>query len=197
MNEKFFQPRGLFCLVMTFKPEQKSDHEPVDIVQTITKSINPADSAMRRNLRSLQTSSGKSQGELEMPEAAPLIFPMLDEAAAAAISDPTKKSALKTSSKFMRDYFDRRAMATYANDNSNSVLAMDPESQRGFASRYGDPSHPANSGSIISLISGGIVNPQARRQRRRENRAERRGRSVRKRERGIKRFLKQVKWPVA
>lgn len=37
-----------------------------------------------------------------------------------------------------------------------------------MVSRYNDPNHPANSGSLISLITGGAINPAARRQARRE-----------------------------
>lgn len=36
-----------------------------------------------------------------------------------------------------------------------------------MVSRYSDPNHPANSGSLISLLTGGAVNPAARRQARR------------------------------
>lgn len=43
-----------------------------------------------------------------------------------------------------------------------------------MASRYNDPNHPANSGSLISLLTGGAVNPAARRQARREAKQERR-----------------------
>jgi hypothetical protein len=39
-----------------------------------------------------------------------------------------------------------------------------------FKSRYSDPNHPANSGSIISLVTGGYVNPFERRDRRRYER---------------------------
>lgn len=43
-----------------------------------------------------------------------------------------------------------------------------------MVSRYNDPNHPANSGSLISLITGGAINPAARRQARREAKRERR-----------------------
>lgn len=39
-----------------------------------------------------------------------------------------------------------------------------------MVSRYNDPNHPANSGSLISLITGGAINPAARRQTKRERR---------------------------
>lgn len=32
-----------------------------------------------------------------------------------------------------------------------------------LTSRYNDPNHPANSGSLISLLSGGVINPAPRR----------------------------------
>ena len=37
-----------------------------------------------------------------------------------------------------------------------------------MVSRYNDPNHPSNSGSLISLITGGTINPDTRRQARRE-----------------------------
>lgn len=43
-----------------------------------------------------------------------------------------------------------------------------------MVSRYNDPKHPANSGSLISLLTGGAINPPARRQARREAKQERR-----------------------
>ena len=56
----------------------------------------------------LRVSSGKTYGEIEMPESAPLIFPALDQA---AVNPDANK--LKKSQKFVPDYFDRRAQATY------------------------------------------------------------------------------------
>lgn len=39
----------------------------------------------------------------------------------------------------------------------DSVLAQTPKPT--FTSRYADPSHPASSGSLISLVTGGRINP--------------------------------------
>ena|SRR6266536_5715420 len=36
---------------------------------------------------------------------------------------------------------------------------MPPDQQ--FASRYSDPNHPASNGSLVSLLTGGHVNPRA------------------------------------
>lgn len=98
---------------MTYKPDQKASHETVDTSQLIFKSLNPSDSKIREGLKTIRGSSGKTYGEFEMPEAASLVFPALDEAAAGLEQDPKKQNAFKKSQKFMADYFDRRAQATY------------------------------------------------------------------------------------
>lgn len=42
-----------------------------------------------------------------------------------------------------------------AKDNPDSALAAGPKPE--FASRFADPSHPANSGSLVALLSGGAI----------------------------------------
>ena len=114
MNDKLFRPNGLFALIMTYKPEQTADHEQIDISKAIVKSITPAESKMREQMKHLKLSSGKAYGELEMVESAPLIFPALDAAAAAAEGQGGKKqSSLNKGSKFVANYLDRRAQASY------------------------------------------------------------------------------------
>ena len=106
MNEKLFKPNGLFCLVMAFKPESDSRVENVDISQTILKSITSPNSSGFRS--SLKTFSGKTHGELRLPESAPLIFPALDTA-----TPDEKQNALKKSTHFVADYYDRRGQALF------------------------------------------------------------------------------------
>lgn len=113
MNEKYFMPRGLVCLIMKYSPGERASQETVDMSQTITKSLTPSESGMKKQLNSMKSSSGKTHGELEMPEAAPLIFPDLDAMAAAEGSHSKKKSGLKKTGVFLGDYFDRRAQASY------------------------------------------------------------------------------------
>jgi len=66
----------------------------------------------------LRVSSGKTYGELEMPEAAPLIFPALDQMTVGA--DGKKPNKLKRGGEFVANYMDRRTQATYV---SLSALA--------------------------------------------------------------------------
>lgn len=186
MNNEFFKPRGLYCLILTYKPEVSATHSSVDITQAITNYSSPASSKMKQGMRNMRLSSGATYGELEMPEAAPLIFPALDDLAANNSEGAVQKTnKLKSMNKFIADYYDRRAQAQYIAQGAPSALAqMNSAEQKQFASRYADPNHPANSGSLISLITGGHVNPAARRQEKRERRETRRGaRRVRKAER--------------
>ncbi|KAK0102279.1 hypothetical protein ONS95_005901 [Cadophora gregata] len=144
MNEEFFKPRGLYCLIMTYKPDSTASHTRVDINQTIATYSTPASNTARQTLRNLRTSSGKTYGELELPESAPLIFPALEKVA----KTPAKK-------------------------NPNSKLVV-PGSKPEFMSRYSDPNHAANNGSIVSLLTGGKVNPWAHKEEKRLARRQRR-----------------------
>jgi len=196
-NNEFFKPRGLYCLIITYKPESSDSHASVDITKAISSSINPAESGMKQAFKNMRLSSGKTYGELEMPEAAPLIFPALDQLGATE-EGVKKQNKLKSSQKFMADYFDRRAQASYAKENPTSSLAQTPST--GFVSRYSDPNHPANSGSIVDLLTGGVLNVKSRKQGRRSSkrvaRAYRRGEEItpqtgKRREGLVKRMLKK------
>ncbi|KAI9736248.1 MAG: hypothetical protein M1834_001134 [Cirrosporium novae-zelandiae] len=172
MNDQLFKPHGLFCMIMTFKPDKPNSLcEEIDINKLVVKTMTPASSAMREKMKSLRMASGETRGELQLPEAAPLIFPKLDQLADEAGADQAKQNKFKQSTAFVSDYLDRRAQATYNAQNPNSILAVQQPQQ--FASRYSDPNHPASSGSLISLVTGGHVNPMAARQSRRAAKHER------------------------
>lgn len=201
MNNEFFKPRGLYCLILTYKPETSTSHASVNITQAISNYDSAADSGFKQGLRNIRLSSGKTYGEIEMPEAAPLIFPALD-----ALQDSTtaaseqKSNKLKSSQKFVADYFDRRAQAKWEYENPQSSLASAVPKEKQFASRYSDPNHAASSGSLVSLITGGALDLKGRRDQRRAGKrirkARRRGYEInpqtgKKREGLVKRMLKK------
>lgn len=70
MNEQFFMPRGLFCLVMAYIPDSNHSHEPNSVTDLISRKLETVGS-IRNNLN---RHDGKTYGELEMPPAAPLVF---------------------------------------------------------------------------------------------------------------------------
>lgn len=172
MNQQLFEPRGLYALVMTYKPEASKpiDFERMDLNETIAR-YNAHDAGkMKEAMKGLRISSGTSYGEIMIPKAAPLIYPGVDEAALG--NDAKKQNALKSAGNFMGDYLDRRAQAKYAYSHPGSSLSSDQPQH--FASRFSDPNHAVNSGSIISLVTGGMYDPRARREAKRARRNERR-----------------------
>ena len=98
---------------MKYAPGERSSHESVDLSQTLLASLDPSKSTIKRQLNSMRNSSGKTYGELEMPEAAPLVFPDLDAVAAANEADGNKKSGPKAKGAFIATYMDKRAQASY------------------------------------------------------------------------------------
>ncbi|KIW88505.1 uncharacterized protein Z519_11074 [Cladophialophora bantiana CBS 173.52] len=197
INESLFKPRGLYCMIMTFKPD--NPHDPIlgmnlmntglsSTDQALVKATSIPDSELKQKLAKIRLTSGVSRGELSLPESAPLIYPALDAAAQAALDSAggtsgatqsvlpqSVKDKLHSSSGFLASYLDRRAQASYAGMHPDSKLVMPPPEKK-FASRFADPNHPANSGTILGLLTGGHFDPKAKRRgRRAQRRARRRG----------------------
>jgi len=143
---------------MTYNPESSETHEAVNLSSTISTTLSPH-SGIGKVGHKFRGSSGKTYGEMEFPEAAPLIFPALDTLADQTGEEAVRKrDKMKKAGVFVDNYWDKRAQARYAAKHPESSLASQtPKST--FTSRYADPNHPASSGSFISLITGGHVNP--------------------------------------
>jgi hypothetical protein len=188
INADLFMPKGLYCMIMTFKPDNPFDPILQSNILTsgtssaLIKATSHPDSDLRAKLKSIRLASGVTKGELSLPDSAPLIYPALDQAADLALaSNPEHKpSSLKTSSAFVAGYLDRRAQATYAALHPDSSLAhAAPPAPKQFANRYADPNHPANSGSITALLTGGAIDLSAgKRERRARRKARRDGRTL-------------------
>jgi len=143
VNEALFMPRGLYAMVMAFKdvvPGQQSGGpltrlattlgktlfaaERLDISQTAAKYSN-AEQTMpgwQKGLKSIRLASGRTYGEVELPEAAPLVYPYLDHAAERDLDPDGKgkatdnsgaKEKWKSAGKWVQDYLDRRSQVFY------------------------------------------------------------------------------------
>jgi hypothetical protein len=171
INESLFKPRGLFCMMMTYDPEAPAIVD-VDVTTSeqvaLAKYASNPETEWQRKLRTIRFTSGKTKGEMGLPQAAPLVYPGID----AALDDPSaeKQNFLKSSGQFMSTYLDRKAQAEYAGRYGGSKLAA-PESERQFKSKYADPNHPIHSGTIWGLVTAGKYDPvrekRARKARRR------------------------------
>ncbi|KAI5271056.1 hypothetical protein E4T47_05627 [Aureobasidium subglaciale] len=158
INKDFFMPRGLFCLVLTWNPDSADTSTTVGFDNIAAKVMSGNNEQF---MSSLRKSNGKTYGEYQWPEVAPLIYPSLDVLAATSDEEgQKKKSSLKTKRGFVEDYMDKRAQAKFAMKNPDSTLAAGPKPK--FSSRFADPSHPVNSGSLVALISGGAIQLPAR-----------------------------------
>ncbi|GAA97335.1 uncharacterized protein L969DRAFT_17243 [Mixia osmundae IAM 14324] len=151
MNKHLFRPRGLFALVMCFKPGAGHSvslgqfDETTSIVQTAMTD--------QAGLSTPKAVAGTTEGEMALPYAVPLVFPGVDQK-----SSESKKAL--SNSKVIANYFDKRAQAKYAAQNPGSSLTQQRPS---FASRFGDPTHAANQGGLVSLVSGGTIGKGKRR----------------------------------
>ena len=148
-NKEIFIPKGLYAMIVTYKtggseqPEvgvERVDLEATAVAKygggfqadaTVTESGDSEKPGMlgdvKEKMKQFRVASGETHGEAEMPViCAPLIFPALDAAAAAATSSPAAegernsegigsniKAKSKSASKFVNDYYDRRAQASY------------------------------------------------------------------------------------
>lgn len=135
VNRDLFMPRGLFVMVIAFKPDDNAKQGPlgqatsslkksifkkdkVDLNQAAMKWSNPDANRSKfgKKLDNIRVESGETTSELELPETASLIYPQLDRIAAGGY---TKEQSQGISEKFkdagewVNDYMDRRAMVFY------------------------------------------------------------------------------------
>jgi hypothetical protein len=181
VNESLFKPKGLYCLIMTFKPDHNESVLNADMGQemAIIKAMSVPEDKVGQQMRKWKISSGETMGEIGLPEAAPLIFPAIDHAAAKVVegqdvnTNARRSNKLKASGAFIADYLDRRAQAEYAETHSGSKLSVPENPNKNFASRFADPNHPVNSGSLVALLTGGALDLKSRKRERRAARTRR------------------------
>jgi hypothetical protein len=110
MNEKLFKPRGLYAIVMSFKPNATKaiSTGEFDPTATVARYDESTGKAWKDKTRQLRIASGTTHSDLQIGETAPLVFPVLEQAAA----DPNQ-SKWNSAKKFLGDYGDKRAQAVY------------------------------------------------------------------------------------
>lgn len=157
MNNDFYRPRGLYALVLTWNPAVDDLSIGVNINETIGKNIRQPQGIVDKTKKSFRPSMGNTNGVV-FSETAPLVFPALQQSLTESTHQETKTKREKIGlvKNLVADYYDRRAQAQYAGENPDSDLLVTPKPK--FTSRYSDPNHPASSGSLIGLVTGGAIN---------------------------------------
>lgn len=132
-NDELFKPRGLYCLVMSFRPDEVPQGEvalqDVDTSKDALKWLSPPSSAFKTNTSKFRKASGITRGESGLPESAPLIYPETGYAeigkGEAVEDEADAKRAPYSKRKVVQEYFDKRAQAKYV-----SVLLKSSHEQR-------------------------------------------------------------------
>ncbi|CRG92662.1 hypothetical protein PISL3812_09726 [Talaromyces islandicus] len=154
LNDEFFRPRELYCLIMTWDPNSHSSRINVDVNTTVKNSVSNRGGMLRK----FQSSNGTTT-QFEFMQTAQLVFPGLDYIAAVPGEEAKGiRNKLKRSKDFVTEYMDRKAQAEFVGENPDNLLSN--ELNPIFASKYADPNHPIHSGSLVSLILLGYINPQ-------------------------------------
>lgn len=151
MNREFFLPRGLFAVVMIWRPDQASAQVTIDSTSGETRIIpTPLAPVRRGGIAGFFGRKKLPEQEFILPQTAPLVF--LSERDVPHIKP--EGGTMERMAHFTADYFDRRAQAKYAAEHPNSSLAMQGVS---FRNRWADPNNPANSSTLLTMLSGGML----------------------------------------
>ncbi|KAI0476083.1 hypothetical protein GGR56DRAFT_453847 [Xylariaceae sp. FL0804] len=109
MNEEFFKPRGLYCLIMTYDPST---------TDTLVQSTMTASTGARDH-RLIRDNDGKT-GPLEFPPSARLVYPRLPVPAGAAVEGHQSWWSKKSSA--WDRYWDAKATVRYMKKNPDAPL---------------------------------------------------------------------------
>ncbi|KAB8218028.1 hypothetical protein BDV33DRAFT_193084 [Aspergillus novoparasiticus] len=145
------------------QPVEKLTFDPAPTIAKYTHTDeHPEMDMVKKRLKNIRLASGKTHGQIELPEAAPLVYPDLDRAAARAMEGNGKEAEgtrekMKSAGAWVQDYMDRKAQASYEAKNPGSTLVVPESGRKGFVSRYNDPNHPVNNGKLTSVLTGGLI----------------------------------------
>ncbi|KAK1572699.1 heterokaryon incompatibility protein-domain-containing protein [Colletotrichum navitas] len=172
VNAQYFRPRGLVCLVVTWQPGIGDSRLAVNFERGAPATRSETGLSERRANVITQKSSARTcwqdmkeqmgermkmtNGNLDWPEPAPLVFPANGDETegGSGIGAKKKKDALDRMEAWMEDISDKRAQAKWVDENGDNPSAgLTPKHE--FRSRYADPKHPAASGDMVALVTGG------------------------------------------
>ncbi|EQB54386.1 hypothetical protein CGLO_05799 [Colletotrichum gloeosporioides Cg-14] len=171
MNADFFRPRGLMCFVATWRPDDISGEVPVDFGcktagktpsvelsngDKVSSEPNSSENEKLGRIKKLLGERLKSHDHiLDWSDPAPLVFPAPNELVLVEGRDgQKKKNGLDRAEIWLDDYMDKRAQVEWVNENPElSAAKALPKAE--FKSRYADPTHPAASGDVVALVTGG------------------------------------------
>lgn len=106
-----------------FNPNLPQPERPeFDAAATISKFTHseehPQMNAWKQRMKHYRLESGATQGEMQLPECAPLVFPAIDRAAIRMRDGLEPKSNFQSGRTWVRDYIDRKSQASFVSTTS-------------------------------------------------------------------------------
>ncbi|KAK5064776.1 hypothetical protein LTR84_000610 [Exophiala bonariae] len=151
VNEEYFRPRGLYCLLMAYTPIKLGANAHFDVGEAI-----PREQPLPSTSLLLKEQTGTVEGEESLPSnVAPLVYPTKF----IAVQEDPKSTKSRNTVERVTEYLDDRAQARYAKESKGDVLSQ--PSPPSFKHWLLDPNHPATNGGLLGLISGGYLTPNA------------------------------------
>jgi hypothetical protein len=102
-----------------------------DAAATISKFTHseehPQMNAWKQHMKHYRLESGTTQGEMQLPECAPLVFPEIDRAAIRVRDGLDPKSKFQSGRSWVRDYIDRKSQASFVSTTSLSRILIHSE----------------------------------------------------------------------
>jgi hypothetical protein len=140
MNDTLFKPAGCYAFIMKYKPDAeikqpggllaKLGVKIEDVDFSVSKAVARYDApapeegtSMAARLKKIRLTSGQTKGSVKMVEAAPLIYPEIDEVVySGKDGQETFKDKAKDAGKFLAGYADRRAQMQYVSSERVKIL---------------------------------------------------------------------------
>jgi len=213
MNEALFKPAGCYAFIMKYKPDAEIKQsggllarlgikmEDVDfsaskaVAKYDAQAAAESDAGKKSKMAKFRLTSGATKGSAKMVEAAPLIYPEIDEVVySGKDGQETFKDKAKDAGKFLAGYVDRRAQMQYVsslktrclhyvhrltsrpqarNDPNSALVIPEEKRQSSSTSKWSDPNSPIFNGGIIGLVSGGYIDAGKHRAEKRERKLQR------------------------
>ncbi|KAJ5723577.1 hypothetical protein N7488_001612 [Penicillium malachiteum] len=146
-------------------PVQSNPYDHINEAATAHNIPQEGEGWWKRNTKKIRETNGQTKGDIQLPESAPLVYPYLDVAMEQNTEAPqgfTKK--MGAAGDWVQDYMNRKAHENLEYNKPGTSLAMSSDQRKPFKSRFNDPNHPENSGSLISLVTGGAIAMPSRQQ---------------------------------
>jgi hypothetical protein len=144
MNEALFKPAGCYAFIMKYKPDSEIKEsggllarlgiKMEDVDFSASKAVakydaQPVgdDSVKKSKMAKFRLTSGATKGSAKMVEAAPLIYPEIDEVVySGKDGQETFKDKTRDAGKFLAGYVDRRAQMSYVSCTRWSLTPFVP-----------------------------------------------------------------------